>query len=363
MVDTVENALDRYTTELAGRKQAYTDQLNPNNQDSFAFRLKQRRAAQEAAAQLFQQRAGANADKAARGESYSMPSDIFSSFNTFVNASQNAVSPLEKGVADANAGLDKLATDSTELDVLTKLLDTTGSTKVQAKNAYQQVLQEGGQDLLTATTAAEREGQALAIIEEYGSVDNYRKQAPLAVVTAGGSAWAKDFKKASDDASILLESLGAIEAYLPEGSKNQLFGLTGGLQGRKPNIIKNKDAKQVQALIMEFATKKIKELSGVAVSPAEMERLKSWLPDKDKDEDVNAMNVQNIKKGILFNLAVREKAMREGLTPQQALSKYGAELAAEIGYDYGSSKSDSQLQKATEMGTPTSNGFIIEEIK
>jgi hypothetical protein len=227
-----------------------------------------------------------------------------------------------------------------------------GITQLKGQDAVKQVQKEGGSSLLNiAKTKTERESLAETILS-FGSVNDYKAQANLEEVM-NKDDYAK-FKAGSD----LLQDVNTLQAYFPRGTDTamNIFGsgnLTGGITGRKI-FLRNGKQVTVQALIADLATKKSKELSGVAISPQEMQRMIPMLPQVTDQENEVADKLDTLARRIEMNLAAKEAAARLGVDPASywnknkdaLLIKYGFQNEASVGGQSNMGIDDAALDSA-----------------
>lgn len=321
-------------------------------QKSFTDKLRERREYQQKVLGVGAERyagglnsSGPQADPQALGRIY----------NSLLASSVEQLAPYEKDVKDTTDALTKASTDNTEVKNLMDLIGlkqtdaqqsltatekgyaidpTTGKVTIAngaLANPVQEVLAQGGNDILKSVPVSNRDEMAKMILKTYGSVDNYRKNADLKDLFALNP----DLQKADTSAQNILAGLAPIEGMFPEGTKSDLGirSKTGSVVGKTWEPLKTKDQKDAASFISQYATAQIKEISGVAVSPAEMDRMRGYIPDKNDDEAMIAQKVQNIKKAVQMNMAIRELAAREGLTLTQAETKYKPQLMKQFGVD------------------------------
>lgn len=206
---------------------------------------------------------------------------------------------------------------------------------ITGQDAYSEVIKQGGRDLIKGKTKAERETEAETILS-FGGVSDYRQKASLKDIYTDAQS------KANDAATSLLQDVGVLQQIFPVGTKADIWmkgNLTGPIAARKGFLRTGKQI-QAQAMVQEMSTQKIKELSGVAVSPKEMERLRGFLPDARDQENEVANKLDALDRGIRMNMAIRDEAARTGKTESEVFAQKKDMYYQQFGFDPKNPKSD-----------------------
>lgn len=198
------------------------------------------------------------------------------------------------------------------------------SSVITGDQALQEVMNQGGANLLTGSTLAERTAQAQAIMK-MGGVDAYRQNLDLASLMSEKELSAN--AALGDFARQVQMSLGDFQGK--EGS-----GGTGLFAGMLPRPIAGQKARDLRRSASSISSEKIKELSGAAVSEQEAERLSQFLPTRFKSETENTADLQRLANGIAINQELFEIAKRNNLTLTQALYQYGPQVFEKYGENY-----------------------------
>lgn len=225
-----------------------------------------------------------------------------------------------------------------------------------------EVVRQGGGEFLKGLPVSTQKSKAQAILEQ-GGVEGWRKTIPIDELLP------KDKFTKYQSADSLKEDLKTIQQFFPSGTQADVgFGennLTGPITSRL-GFLRNNKQQQAQSLISQMETQKIKELSGVAVSPTEFQRMHAWLPDPKDQENEVAVKTDALLRRIQLQQAVLERSARENIEPGQYLDKHDKELFMEFGFNPNGSDpaADSKgLPKSPKNLQQTSGKFMIEEVQ
>lgn len=158
----------------------------------------------------------------------------------------------------------------------------------------------------------------------------------IAIVNTGGDFNAEDLMsdsqlKARDAAEQLLSKVLYAENQF---TGKEGFGGTGIETGGIPSIIASKNVKELRTAIASISPEKIKELSGVAVSDKEFDRLSDLLPNKWQTEQENLRRITEMKKILQIGMEMQNKAAMENITLDKAYEKYGKPAYEKYGVEY-----------------------------
>lgn len=168
-------------------------------------------------------------------------------------------------------------------------------------------------------------------------------RALLGMAVAGEDFNAKDLMsdsqiKGRDKADDLLSKLYYAENMFTGKSGP---GGTGPLAGIPPAIISGKNTKELRTALSGITPEKIKELSGVAVSDKEYERLADLLPSKWQSEEENLRRITEMKKILQIGMEMQNKAAMYNISLNDAYDRFGKDTYANYGVEYKISKDGS----------------------
>lgn len=202
--------------------------------------------------------------------------------------------------------------------------------------AVAQVLKEGGADILNQAKDKEARKALAQEIVLMGGVKAYKKQLPLDALLNDNE------KKALAEGTDLL---GKIDQAITLFSGGDQAGGTGPLAQFIPGFIAPENMREMRRYADDLRAQYQKLISGATVSDTEAKRLEKFLPTSGKTESQNLGDLQKLKRDLLLNMQLLEKAKQEGLTVNQAYQKYGKQLG--LGSDKTSGKVD---KKADPLG-------------
>lgn len=300
----------------------------------------------------------ARLQQAAPGEARVDPNQLASPFLDFLKTSTDEISGIQ---GDANANLKTLADilkkkEDSERDNFDRGLKVDPKTGqlVQAQgvgltgqSAVTELYRQGGDKFLKGKSVADQKAISEAILS-FGSLDEYRQQAPLESLLI----YDKDLEKAQTSAESILDKVNALTNLFPKGTGMDIFGkgnLTGPIASKK-GFLRTPEQVRAQQIIGELFTGKAKEMSGVAINPEELKRMETFLPAVNDQENIISQKMENMSKAIEMNMKVREVALRSGKTISQVWKENSKEFLTAYGFDGGVEQSpgidENELQKA-----------------
>lgn len=205
-------------------------------------------------------------------------------------------------------------------------------------NAESQVIKQGGANLLDQAKDPQTRRSLAATIINSGGVNQYKQSLPL-------DALLNDNERTGLKAST--ETLAKMDAALQafKGSKDW-FG-TGILSQAIPDFLASSTTQDLRRKAADVRAGYMQTISGKVISDREAERLKQFLPDKDKSEQQNINDLNYLRDQLSRNMQLFEIGKREGLTANQAYDKY----ASKFGLD------------SSNNGKPKVGGYTIEKIE
>lgn len=111
-------------------------------------------------------------------------------------------------------------------------------------------------------------------------------------------------------------------------------GGTGPLAQFVPQFVATKNMNELRNAIATVSPEKIKEISGVAVSDREFERLKDQLPAAGLTEEENLRRLNEMKNIIMLGQQLKILSLMDNITLNQAYDKYAPALYAQLGMTY-----------------------------
>lgn len=330
----------------------YQDLLN--EEKTLTQKLQEKRANYEQANQAFGERASSALKLGGQAIN---PADVFGQFSSFQRAGQEYVSPLEEqlatlrnqqyqqqqfGLQQQNLQLEA-AKSGLKFNPQTGLLE---SQEGYIADPVAEVYKQNGGDLLTAKTAAEREAQAKTILNA-GGVAKYRSQVPLDQLLTD---------KESENRQSALETM-RVAADLAD-INDRVKG--AGLGGLLPQWALSTEGRINRANIAELTATRMKQISGVAISDKEVQRLQQYLPSKwDSDATVRD-KATRIYNALAIGLEMQDLAKKNGLTLDEAYKQFGTQVYAKYKEDL-----PDWINKVSTgtVKTSTGNAFTIEEEK
>jgi len=177
-------------------------------------------------------------------------------------------------------------------------------------------MQQGGGDFINKGKDVGSRNAIAETIARMGGVTKYRDQLPLNDLLT----------QPERDQELATQNLqSAVDTALPNFKKDTLGG-TGPLAQFIPSFLRSQagqdkiaNASRVQSLYAQL-------VSGKVISEPEMQRLSGFLPTAGKNESVNKRDLERLSTGIVNNMKLFEKGKREGLTPNEAYTKYGKDI-------------------------------------
>ena len=185
--------------------------------------------------------------------------------------------------------------------------------------AVSEIMKQGGSSFINKGKSKD---ERISIAEEIlnsGGLSEYRKALPLTDL-------ADDKEK--EGLTATTDLLSKIDRALPSMQKDTIGG-TGPLAQFIPGFLGTTEGREARATPEMVRAAYQQMISGKVVSEQEAKRLARFLPTKGKTETQNREDLQRLKDGIDLNLQLFEKGKREGLTTNEAYTKYGKDILKE----------------------------------
>jgi hypothetical protein len=181
-----------------------------------------------------------------------------------------------------------------------------------------------GPNINLGQTMKDRGARAKAILKDYAE----GKMPPLNDLLSVKESAARDA------AAQLMSAAGEIYSAVTDqaGSTKNAAGV-GTFQGRLPQLFTGPSGVTIRAKVTAITAAKLKELSGVAVSDKEAQRLQQYLPLITDKEETIAAKSKNVMDTLTIGMAMQEKAKTENLTLDQAYEKYAAPMYEQLGLE------------------------------
>lgn len=183
--------------------------------------------------------------------------------------------------------------------------------------AVAQVLKEGGADILNQAKDKDARKALAQEIVSMGGVKAYKKQLPLDALLNDNE------KKSLAEGTDLLGKIDQAITLFAGGDK---MGGTGPLAQMIPGFFASENTREMRRYTDDLRAQYQKLISGATVSDTEAKRLEKFLPTSGKTESQNLGDLQKLKRDLLLNMQLLEKAKQEGLTVNQAYQKYAKEV-------------------------------------
>lgn len=117
-----------------------------------------------------------------------------------------------------------------------------------------------------------------------------------------------------------------LDSAIASFSGGDQMGGTGPLAQFLPGIVAGGKTREMRRNLETVRAQYQKAISGATVSDSEVKRLSAFLPTSAKTESQNLEDLQRLKQGIEANQKIFEASKREGITVNEAYSKYGKEI-------------------------------------
>lgn len=215
--------------------------------------------------------------------------------------------------------------------------------QVDPMQAIADVVSQGGSDFVNKGKSIDERAAIAQAIKKLGGVSQYRQVLPLEDLTT------EKEKEALDTATQLKSK---IDASLPNFQEDTMGG-TGPLARFIPGFLRSPQGREKVADVEQIRALYQQAISGKVISDREAERLKKFLPNDAKTETQNREDLKRLSDQLDLSFNLFEKAKRQGLTPNEAYTKYGPEFLKKYGINLGG-KSSSQ---------PSGSRFTIEAIE
>lgn len=214
--------------------------------------------------------------------------------------------------------------------------------------ALTEAMSQGGSQFVNK---GKTKDERLAIAEEIkklGGVGKYREMLPLQDLST------PDELKALEASSGLKSK---IDRSIPNFEKDTMGG-TGPLAQYIPGFLRTSAGREKVANAGEIMALYQQMISGKVVSDAEVNRLKTFLPNPGKTETQNKEDMQRLQSDLSANMQLFEIAKRKGLTINEAYDKYASVKNGRL-----SIKPVEILQKSGVLPSKSQSKFTIEAVE
>lgn len=192
-----------------------------------------------------------------------------------------------------------------------------GITYKTGTEAVAEVIKQGGSELLNQAKDKEARKALAEEIVSMGGVSEYRKQLPI-------DSLINDAERSEIQKNATL--LSQIDQAIPVFSAGDKSGGTGPIAGLLPGFISPEKTREMRRQVGAITTQFQQLISGKVISDKEVKRLAAFLPNQYKSESENMGDLVKLKSEIEKNMSLFEKAKQEGLTANQAYDKYGKQI-------------------------------------
>lgn len=204
--------------------------------------------------------------------------------------------------------------------------------QVDPMEAIAQAMKQGGSKFIDKGKDKDARSAIALEIAKMGGVAKYREALPLRDLVTD---------KENEDLDATTDLKIDVARSIP-GFQEETPGGTGPFAQFIPDYLRSPEGRDKVSNVERIRSTYQKVISGLVVSDREAERLKAFLPAKSKTETQNREDLQRLQNGIDISLQLFEKAKREGLTPNEAYDKYGAETLKKYGINLTGSRTPTQ---------------------